>query len=217
MWCFGGKQTDGVTCRSCRSDVVPLHGAALNWWMNHSSCSNSGLRLLPSGLNQRGLFDFIFFLAWFSAWLSSWLYGRVNSSFASQAVPALPSSVVEVPPRDSPVKSDGNQTNKLWQEATCYLLGTRPTLSWVSLWNASQTLTLLPCCRHGSGVSCQRLYPGNESSVVEDSQTGLQTKDLQTTDHRPDQCLSAAVCPVCLDRRQINACSRWCSAQPDKR
>lgn len=29
-------------------------------WITHHHCSNSGLRLLPSGLNQRGLFDFIF-------------------------------------------------------------------------------------------------------------------------------------------------------------
>lgn len=27
-----------------------------------------------------------------------------------------------------------------------------------------------PCCPHGSAVSCQRLCPGNESSVVEDGE-----------------------------------------------
>lgn len=77
---------------------------------------------------------------------------------------------------------------------------------------------LLPCCRHGSGVSCQRFYPGDESSVVEDSQTGLQTKNLKTGDHSLDQCLSAAVCPVFLDRRQIKAWNHWHSllSKPDK-
>lgn len=68
LWCFGGRQRDRGTCSSCRSDpklsVVPSHRAAPNSWMNHSSCSNSGLWLLPSGLNQSGLFDFIFFPGW---------------------------------------------------------------------------------------------------------------------------------------------------------
>lgn len=138
-----------------------------------------GLWSILSGLNCRGLFEFIFpqvdFLPdWVADCTAEW-----TRSSALQAVPALPSSVDEVPPRDSAVKSARNQTNKLWQEATCYLLGHSQ--------HFCEVLSEIP--------HYQMIYSGKESSVVKDNQTRLQKKYLKTM--FPFKCL----CGLLLDGR----------------
>lgn len=161
-----------VTCSSCCSSDPEVVSGTSKSWMNHSSSSNSGPSLLPSGLSQRGLCEFIF-PGFFSASLNSWLHGWVNSSTALQAVPALLSLVSKVPLRDSPSQICLRSKKQAATGSDVLPAGNMATLSWVCLWNAWVTLSGLLCCRRGSGVSCQRPRPSNEPFVVEKSYTGL--------------------------------------------